>query len=56
MGISRAYRFRLMGGTQMCSVGSLCKLARALGCELHLALGLPSAAQKHHRKPTREVA
>jgi transcriptional regulator with XRE-family HTH domain len=55
MGVSRAYISKLMGGTQMSSVGSLVKLARALGCDLHLALMLPSAASKHSSKPVREA-
>lgn len=56
MGVSRAYISKLMGGTQMSSVGSLYKLARALGCEVQLTLALPSPAQKRSRKPVREVA
>ncbi len=55
MGVSRAYISKLMGGTQMSSVGSLYKLARALGCEMHLALALPVSAPKLGRKPGKAV-
>jgi ribosome-binding protein aMBF1 (putative translation factor) len=56
MGVSRAYISKLMGGTQMSSVGSLYKLARALGCEVRLALEPPAVVNKRSHKPVREVA
>jgi transcriptional regulator with XRE-family HTH domain len=46
MGVSRAYISKLMGGTQQSSVGSLAKLAYALGCEVRVELVLPSTAAR----------
>lgn len=46
MGVSRAYVSKLMRGTQQSSIGSLTKLAAALGCEVRVELVLPSASSR----------
>jgi transcriptional regulator with XRE-family HTH domain len=53
MGVSRAYISKLMQGTQQSSVGSLVKLATALGCEVRVQLVLPPALGK--RRPVLQL-
>ena len=57
MGVSRAYVSKLMRGTQQSSVGSLTKLAAALGCEVRVDLVLPSSlSHLSSGKPESSVA
>ncbi|MCH7472188.1 helix-turn-helix domain-containing protein [bacterium] len=45
MGVSRAYVSKLMSGMQNSTIGSLVKLAVALGCEVDVSLRVPPSAR-----------
>jgi len=46
MGVSRQHVHKLFSGTQNSTIGSLVKLALALGCELNISLGKPIPSAK----------